>query len=86
MTNAGNPYLGLLLFQRRASQESIDIQGKGGLPGSVYAKRAELKVSGQGTFHSQFVVGHLSKTGVGDVFIDCPFPAPTAAHRVFLVE
>ena len=89
LSDAASPFDGLLIYQRRANTQTIGIQGTGvaGSPGGmIYAAGAHVQIAGQGSLSSQFVVGSLSKTGVGNVLIDPQAPPPTTARRVFLVE
>lgn len=82
----GDPYFGLIIFQRRVNPQPIELQGQGNIRGGIYAASAALSIAGQGTIDGQFVVGSFDKAGNGNLLIDCQWPAWTAAQRVFLVE
>jgi hypothetical protein len=80
---------GMLFFQRRRSQQAVDIQGnsaQGVLSGTLYAKWALFKVSGQGTYDAQFVAGSLAVTGQGDITILYTGANKGKANQLFLVE
>ncbi len=80
---------GMLFYQRRWSDADFQIQGNsesGDLTGTLYAKRGDVKISGQGTYDAQFVVGSLTVTGQGDVTVNYTGDNLGRAPRVFLVE
>ena len=80
---------GMLLYQRRRNTMDINIQGdatEGALTGTLYAKWAETKIAGQGTYNAQFVVGSMNITGSGIVTIDYTGEKLGKAPQVFLVE
>ena len=89
LNHPGTLFHGLLFYQRRANLQTIQIAGQsnqGDLQGILYAKNAELQISGQGTYNAQMVVGRLQKTGNGDIVIQTTAAAPATARKVFLVE
>lgn len=80
---------GMLFYQRRWYPAAVDIQGNstaGSLSGSIYAKWANFKISGQGTYGAQFVVGSMTVPGQGDVTITYAGDDLGRAPNVFLVE
>ncbi len=80
---------GMLFFQDRRNTQSINIEGNsedGNLTGTVYAKWADLKIAGQGTYDAQFVVGSIKVVGTGDVTINYTGEDLGKAPQVFLVE
>jgi hypothetical protein len=80
---------GVLLYQRRRSVSTIQIQGfsgQGDLRGTVYAKWAEVRLPAGGVFNSQFVVGSLAVPGHGDLTIDYRHQDLAQAPQVYLVE
>jgi hypothetical protein len=84
-----NKFDGMLFFQRRRSTQGIDIQGdsaEGVLSGTLYAKWANFKISGQGTYDAQFVAGSMSVTGQGNVTVLAAGGGRGRANQVFLVE
>ena len=80
---------GMLFYQRRKNPMAAEIQGNasdGQLEGTIYAKWANFKISGQGTYDAQFVVGSMSVTGNGNVTINYDGDQLGRAPAVFLVE
>lgn len=80
---------GMLFYQRRGSSMGLDIQGdadQGMLEGTLYAKWGHTKISGQGTYDAQFVVGSIAIAGQGDVTIDFVGGKKGKAPQIFLVE
>lgn len=80
---------GMLFYQRRRHQASINIQGdsaEGLLAGSLYAKWSNFQISGQGTYDAQFIAGSMSITGQGDVTLLGAGEGRGKANQVFLVE
>lgn len=80
---------GMLFYQRRHNTESAEIQGdssSGLLTGTIYAKWAHFKISGQGTYDAQFVVGSMTIPGQGDVELTVGGNKLGKAPAVFLVE
>jgi hypothetical protein len=54
--------------------------------GTVYAKYAELNLSGNGTMNTQFAVDRLNFTGNGNLVLDNTGHHYADSDRVFLVE
>ena len=80
---------GMLFYQRRALDASMQIEGdseEGNLSGTLYAKRGDVKIAGQGTYDAQFVVGSMDITGQGDVTINYDGDNIGKALKLFLVE
>jgi hypothetical protein len=80
---------GMLIYQRRLNTKSADIQGdssSGALTGTIYAKWSLFKISGQGTYYAQFVVGSMTIPGQGDVALTFGGIDLGKAPAVFLVE
>jgi hypothetical protein len=80
---------GMLFFQRRRNTQPAEIQGdssSGLLTGTIYAKWAHFKISGQGTYDAQFVVGSMNVPGQGDVELIYGGKLLGKAPAVFLVE
>jgi hypothetical protein len=89
-TNASSPFNGMLFYQRRWNTSSPNLTGNGtsvDLRGTIYAKWARFDLTGQGTYHAQFVVGSMRLTGNGSVTIDSSTGTNfLKAKLVFLVE
>jgi Flp pilus assembly protein TadG len=88
-TNASSPFDGLVYYQRRLNTQAFKIAGNGSsdvLKGTVYAKWANLDLSGNGTFNSQFVVKSLDFTGNGSLTLDITGQHVAKSDQVFLVE
>lgn len=89
LADPSSPFKGMLIYQRRENSESMEFQGNastGSVGGTVYARHALVKISGQGIFNNQFVVGQFAKTGVGNLSIECSEAPPVVARKAFLVE
>lgn len=89
LQGTGGPFDGMLFYQRRWNTETLHIEGNaadGSLEGTLYAKWANVQISGQGTYDAQFVVGSIAITGQGDVTIDFLGNQVGKAPKVFLVE
>ena len=90
--NGPNPsqvFDGMLFYQRRRNNSSLSITGDssaGLLAGTLYAKWANVQISGQGTYDAQFVVGSMSITGQGNVTVNYAGKNLGKAPWVFLVE
>src|SRR5262249_49945836 len=80
---------GMLFYQRRRSQQGLDIQGNsssGVLTGTLYGKWANVKIAGQGTYDAQFVSASMTITGRGNVTLSYAGKNTGKAPEVFLVE
>ena len=88
---AGNPFAGMLIYQRRWNTRPLELYHNGGddtIRGTVYAKWARLTVHGPGTLHNQYVVGSFVATTPnqnGKMYIDPP-ATRGKAKLVYLVE
>ena len=88
---AGNPFAGMLIYQRRWNTRPLELYHNGGddtIRGSVYAKWARLTVHGPGALHNQYVVGSFVATTPntnGQMSIDPPVTRGKA-KIVYLVE
>jgi Flp pilus assembly protein TadG len=79
----------MLFYQRRLSVAEMQIEGNssaGNLKGTLYAKFGEVKISGQGTYDAQFIVGSMDITGQGDITIQYNGSGVAKAPQVFLVQ
>jgi Flp pilus assembly protein TadG len=88
-SNSASPFDGLLFYQRRLNTQTIDLSGNAQLDsfqGTVYAKYAELNLSGNGSMNTQFIVDHIDFTGNGNLTIDTTGNHFADSSRVFLVE
>ena len=89
LSDTSSPYNGLLIFQDRSNTKDISLQGGSNgatVTGTTYARNANLQISGQGTWYSQFIVGLMSITGQGDVTINYAGQNLGKTNQVFLVE
>ena len=77
----------IALYQRRFSTEAIRITDgvSGGIQGTLYAKWADLSLSGNGTYDFRIIAGTLSVTGNAVVRV-ANFSEPPKVRRVVLVE
>lgn len=78
----------IALYQRRFSEEAIHITDgmPGGILGTLYAKWANLALSGSGTYDFRIVAGTMSVNGNAVVRVSSGFPQPPKVRRVVLVE
>ncbi|MCH7687420.1 MAG: hypothetical protein IH899_12190 [Planctomycetes bacterium] len=79
----------MLIYQRRRNTESAEIQGEssaGSLTGTIYAKWSLFKISGNGVYLAQFVIGSLNVPGNGDITLSYGGKQLGKAPAVFLVE
>jgi hypothetical protein len=79
----------MLFYQRRWNDATIQIEGnsdEGSLSGTLYAKWADVQISGQGTYDAQFVVGSMEIDGQGDITINYDGDNVGKAAKIFLVE
>lgn len=80
---------GILFYQRRMNELGVDIQGNsaaGTLSGTIYAKWSNFKISGQGTYAAQFLVGSMTVSGTGNVTFTFAGQGVGKAPAVYLVE
>jgi hypothetical protein len=82
----GDPFSGMLLYQRRANSQAINITGGNlSLAGTLYAKWARLNLSGGGNHQAQFIVGSMRSSGPSTVTLTAGYPGGRA-DQVFLAE
>jgi Flp pilus assembly protein TadG len=87
--NTASPFDGMLFYQRRWNTKDVTIQGNGtsnNLNGTLYAKWANFKVSGSGTYSAQFIAGSIAVSGGGNLTINYSGKYLGKANQVFLVE
>ena len=64
LSDSGDPFSGMLIYQRRANTRPIVITGGNlALSGTIYAVWAPLVFSGGGTYQAQFIVGSMRLSG-----------------------
>jgi hypothetical protein len=82
----GDPFAGMLIYQRRANTQPINITGGNlSLAGTLYAKWARLNLSGAGNHQAQFIAGSVRLSGPATLTLTPGNPSGKAA-RVFLTE
>jgi hypothetical protein len=82
----GDPFRGMLIYQRRANTQPITITGGNlSLTGTLYAKWAPLNLSGGGSYRAQFITGSVRLSGPPTITLSPGGPFGRA-DRVFLVE
>ena len=90
MGQAGiDAFNGMLFYQRRWNTEIMQIEGNsstGDLTGTLYSKWGQVKITGQGTYDAQFVVGEMDISGLGDVTLVYDGDSVGKAPKIFLVE
>ena len=87
--NAASPFNGIGLYQRRLNTEPINLSGNGSIGpfrGSLYAKWAELSLTGNGKYAAQFVVASLALSGNGAIVVDPEGQTLGTIYLVYLVE
>lgn len=80
---------GMLFYQRRANISPFTISGNaadGSLQGTLYCKWATVKITGQGTYNAQFIVGSMDVAGTGNVTVSYAGRLLGKAPSVYLVE
>lgn len=81
------PYQGLLIFQDRASTETVKFAGGGNVgSGTVYAAGGVIEAAGDGNVAMQFIAGQFAKTGNGNVEIDYDDDSIAGAETIALRE
>lgn len=84
-----SPFNGLGFYQRRLNTEDLRISGNGEISpfrGSIYAKWADLTLSGTGRFASQFVVRSVTLSGNATITVDATGQQLAGTHQMFLVQ
>jgi hypothetical protein len=82
----GDPFSGMLLYQRRANTQAINItSGNLSLTGTLYAKWAQLNLSGGGNHQAQFIVASVRMSGQTTLSI-VPGTLSGSSNNVFLTE
>jgi hypothetical protein len=82
----GDPFRGILFYQRRANTQSINITGGNlSLIGTFYAKWAPINLIGGGNYQAQFIAGSLNLSGPSTLTLTSTGLFATA-DNVFLVE
>jgi hypothetical protein len=62
LSDPGDPFNGVLIYQRRANTQAINITGGSNLSlltGTLYAKWAPFNITGGGTYQAQFIGGSM---------------------------
>ena len=80
---------GMLLFQRRANSQGISVVGSSAnakLFGTLYARSANVAISGRGRYDAQFIVGSLAASGGAQITILAAGGGRGKANQIFLVE
>jgi hypothetical protein len=86
LSTTGDPFRGMLLYQRRANRQAITIVGGNlALSGTIYAPWAPVAIAGGGNYPTQFIAGSLQVSGNNTITLDYASSAGTA-NEVFLVE
>jgi len=88
-SDSTSPFDGMLFYQRRLNTQAIKITGNAGagtLAGTVYAKWANLSITGQGTYNAQFITGSMAVSGNGTVTVNYAGQNLGKGYAVFLVE
>jgi hypothetical protein len=82
----GDPFSGMLIYQRRANTQPIAITGSNlALCGTIYATWSAIFFSGGGNYQSQVIAGSMQVSGTGVVSLNYS-PCVAKAPQVFLVE
>jgi len=80
---------GMLLFQRRANSQGISVVGNSAdanLFGTLYARSANVAISGQVRCDGQVIVGSLAANGGAQITILAAGGGRGKANQIFLVE
>lgn len=80
----------MVFYQRRVNTQNVNINDgaayPGGVSGRIYAKWAQLQVSGNGTYNFSIVVGSMSNSGNATITVRDRLPLSTRIYPVRLVE
>ena len=86
LSESGDSFSGMLIFQRRANMQAIELTGGNlSLSGTIYAVWAPLQFSGGGTYQAQFIVGSMQLSGNNTLTLSNS-GSFGKANQVFLVE
>jgi hypothetical protein len=86
LTGNNDPFDGILIYQRRANLRPIEIDtGNLSLVGTLYAKWAQVRISGGGSYQAQFIAGSMQLSGQAPLTLNYR-NAFGKANEVFLVE
>lgn len=90
LNDAGSPFHGMLIYQRRHDRRPIaivrsDLLGGGVFQGTVYSKWGHVILAGQGTYDARFVAGTMRIIALQNVELH-PGTLLPAAEDVYLVE
>jgi Flp pilus assembly protein TadG len=94
LQDSTSPFNQMLFYQRRWNANQLSVGGAGlsinldssGKGSTTYAKWADFKFAGQGTYNAQFLVGSMTLTGNSTVTINATGKNFGKANLVFLVE
>lgn len=80
----------MVFYQRRVNTQDINSNNgasfPGGVSGRIYAKWAQLKVSGNGTYNFSIVVGSMASNGNATITVRDRLPLTPRIYPVRLVE
>jgi len=90
LNDAGSPFDGMVIYQRRQDRRPIvilndDLLGNGSSAGRVYAKWGHVIVAGKGTYDASFVAGTMRILAVLNMNV-APSDLLPPAEDVYLVE
>ncbi len=89
LNDSNSPFDGMFYYQRRANNIKINVSGNANftsLSGMIYAKWADLYISGNGDFQSTFVVGSFEISGNGNANFGPPDGSLPEVDQIYLVE
>ena len=88
LSTVGNPFNGVVYYQRRANTQALGITGSttDSTSGTIYAKWAALNLAGSMTSGAQFVVNTVGVTGSGTITINYIGKNLGKAPAVYLVD
>ena len=88
LSTAGNPFNGVVYYQRRANTQAVGITGSttDATTGTIYAKWAALNLAGTMSSSAQFVVNTVGVTGSGTITINYIGKNLGKAPQVYLVD
>jgi 6-phosphogluconolactonase (cycloisomerase 2 family) len=68
--DSAHPYTGILIFQARDNTKTLSLTGNAatGSQGTIYAKVAQVSLTGNGTLHTSVVADTMTLTGNGGSF------------------
>ena len=89
ISDASSPFDGMGFYQRRLNTQTFEQSGNTSIApfkGTIYAKWAQVELSGSSNYSAQFVVGSIKISGGTSITVDATGQNLAKVNQVFLVE